>query len=58
MTSGMLTSKVCANGKAMGMVMAITPQLDPVVNDSSDTVINTTTGNNCAVMKGDTASMT
>ena len=46
MTSGMLTSKVCANGKAMGMVMAITPQLDPVVNDSSDTVINTTTGNN------------
>ena len=48
----------CANGKAMGMVIAITPQLDPVVNESSDTVTNTTTGNNCAVMNGDTASMT
>ena len=42
----------------MGMVMAITPQLDPVVNESNDTVMNTTTGNNWAVIKGDTASIT
>ena len=58
MTKGMLTPKFCASGNAIGMVMAITPQFEPVVNDSRETVTNTTTGNNWAVMKGVTASMT
>ena len=42
----------------MGMVIAMTPQLDPVVKDNKDTVIKTTTGNKPAVMNGDTASIT